>query len=111
MNYNQFLNEILDKPAKAAQCYQLFHNYSLNNQWLASCQMQELEPINTYKGWQALGRQVKKGAKAIELMMPVSFKDKEDEKKNKNFLYQEKKLVQIIGHKRRGLQTRKPKKF
>jgi antirestriction protein ArdC len=95
MNYNQFLNEILDKPAKAAQCYKLFHNYSLGNQWLASHQMQELEPINTYKGWQGLGRQVKKGAKAIELMMPVSLKDKEDETKIKTFYIKKKNWFKL----------------
>lgn len=95
MNYNQFLNEILEKPAKAAQCYQLFHNYSLGNQWLASSQMQQMEPINTYKGWQGLGRQVKKGAKAIELLMPVSFKDKEDETKIKTFYIKKKNWFKL----------------
>ena len=95
INYNQFLNEILDKPAKAAQCYNLFHSYSINNQWLAMSQMLQPEPINTYKGWQTLGRQVKKGAKAIELMMPVSFKDKEDETKTKTFYIKKKNWFKL----------------
>ena len=33
-------------------------------------------PINTYKGWSALGRQVRKGEKAIQLCMPVTVKGK-----------------------------------
>ena len=95
INYNEFLNEILEKPAKAAQCYNLFHNYSISNQWLAMSQMLQPEPINTFKGWQALGRQVKKGAKAIELMMPVSFKDKEDETKIKTFYIKKKNWFKL----------------
>lgn len=31
-------------------------------------------PLNTYKGWQQLGRQVKKGEKAIVLCMPLAYK-------------------------------------
>jgi hypothetical protein len=33
-------------------------------------------PIDTYKGWQAKGRQVRKGEKAIELCQPVTVKRK-----------------------------------
>jgi len=31
-------------------------------------------PINTYPGWQALKRQVKRGEKAIEVCMPLTRK-------------------------------------
>ena len=31
-------------------------------------------PISTYRGWQALGRQVRKGERALTLCMPVTYK-------------------------------------
>lgn len=42
----------------------------------------ELGPINTFKGWQALGRFVKKGSKAIALCMPVTCKNADKPDKN-----------------------------
>lgn len=81
-NYQEFLTEILEKPATANNCFRLFRNYSILNQWVACMQMSNPEPINTYKGWQSLGRQVKKGAKAIALRMPVTVAEK-DENGNK----------------------------
>jgi len=36
-------------------------------------------PIATYKRWNALGRQVRKGEKAIALYMPITIKQKDDE--------------------------------
>jgi hypothetical protein len=34
-------------------------------------QLGKAEPINTFPGWKNVGRHVKKGAKAIQLIMPV----------------------------------------
>ena len=45
---------------------------------LALWQLGKPEPINTYPGWQTLGRHVKRGAKAIELIMPVFKKAKSE---------------------------------
>lgn len=75
LNFEEFLKEILTSPARLHECYNFFYNYSHRNKLLAMFQMDKPEPINTYKGWQALGRQVKKGAKAICLTMPVTIKD------------------------------------
>lgn len=36
------------------------------------------EPIATYKTWQSLGRQVKKGEKAKAILRPISYKNKEN---------------------------------
>jgi antirestriction protein ArdC len=38
----------------------------------------ELAPLATYKKWQSLGRQVKKGEKALTLCMPVTINKKND---------------------------------
>ena len=48
------------------------------NRILAESQLIELEPINTYKGWQELGRQVKKGSEGIYLFLPVIKKKKSE---------------------------------
>jgi len=51
-------------------------------EWLIPSNLRGLEPgpISTYPGWQAKGRQVKRGERAIMLCMPVTSKRKaEDE--------------------------------
>jgi antirestriction protein ArdC len=73
-DYEAMTQKALTEPGVISKCYSLFHDYSIGNQFLAMLQLDTLEPINTYKGWQALGRQVKKGGKAIELLMPVTKK-------------------------------------
>jgi N-terminal domain of anti-restriction factor ArdC len=76
--FAKLLTEALNMPGKLSDCYRMFHNYSFGNQILAMMQV-GAEPINTYNGWQMLNRQVKKGAKAIELCMPFTIKrDKND---------------------------------
>ena len=80
ISFKEYLSEIYDKPSKLHEAYRLFRNYSPRNRILAESQLLFLEPINTYKGWQDLGRQVKKGSRGISLFLPVvSKKKKEDE--------------------------------
>lgn len=58
------------------EAYSAFHNYSIGNQILAlvQCQWRGLEPgpINTFPGWQTLGRTVKRGERALTLCMPIT---------------------------------------
>jgi len=79
--YNQLLQEAVNKPGVLSSCYSRFHNYSLGNQlwaWLQSLEHKlDLGPIATYKQWQALGRQVKKGSEAIYLTLPVIIDEKD----------------------------------
>lgn len=87
IDYSVYLKDILEKPSFLSRAYSIFHNYSLLNQTLAYSQLMgrddvEIGPIASYKKWQSLGRQVKKGAKAISLIMPVLI-DKKDENGNK----------------------------
>jgi hypothetical protein len=53
------------------EAYSAFHNYSIGNQILAlvQCHGRGLEagPINTFPGWQAVGRIVKRGERALTL--------------------------------------------
>jgi antirestriction protein ArdC len=72
-------NEALTKPGMLSDAYARFYEFSIGNSILALLQAGN-QPVATYKRWQSLGRQVKRGAQAISLLVPVSFKkDKEDE--------------------------------
>jgi hypothetical protein len=72
------LVEAVNKPGLIIEAYSAFHRYSIGNQILAlvQCQLRGLEPgpINTFPGWQALGRIVKRGERALTLCMPVTRK-------------------------------------
>lgn len=74
----ELLTQAVREPGIVSECYRRFWNYSLGNQLLAMTQLLDrkiqLGPINTYNGWQALGRQVQKGEKALVLCMPLSSK-------------------------------------
>ena len=76
--WSELLKAAVTEPGLILKAYSNFHGYSLSNQVaaLVQCQMRGIEPgpINTYPGWQALNRQVKKGEKAIELCMPLTRK-------------------------------------
>ena len=75
VNYSDLLNEVLTKEGTVSKCFSLFHNYSVNNQFLAYWQLKSkgipLSPINCLTGWNKLGRSVKAGEKAIYLWMPL----------------------------------------
>lgn len=75
------LIEAVNKPGLVSQAYRAFHGYSIGNQVLAlvQCQLREIQPgpIATYPGWQKLGRQVRRGEKALLLCMPLTCKRKE----------------------------------
>jgi len=87
INYTNYLTDIINKPGIISSAYSRFHKYSMLNQYLAYSQLNgrddvEIGPIASYKAWQQLGRQVKKGSKAISLIMPVMI-DKKDNQGNK----------------------------
>lgn len=79
LKFSHLLNEAISKPGIISEAYSMFHNYSIGNQILAYTQLDKLEPIATYKKWQELGRNVKKGEKSnISLCMPVTISKKND---------------------------------
>ncbi len=77
------LQSAVHEPGILSQAYQQFHSYSLGNQLLAMFQCHERGiapgPMATYPRWRELGRQVKKGEKAITLCMPITVKRKRAE--------------------------------
>jgi len=70
-DFETIARQALSEPGKLSAAYSSFHEFSLGNQWLAMMQLPQPEPIHTFPGWKALARHVKRGAKAIELIMPV----------------------------------------
>jgi len=81
--WSALLVEAVNKPGMIMEAYSAFHHYSIGNQILAlvQCQMRGLEPgpINTFPGWQALGRSVKRGERALILCMPITRKARDEE--------------------------------
>jgi hypothetical protein len=77
------LIEAVNKPGLIMEAYSAFHHYSVGNQILAvvQCQLRGLEPgpINTFPGWQKLGRCVKRGERALTLCMPITRKVRNEE--------------------------------
>ena len=81
--WSALLVEAVNKPGMIMEAYSAFHNYSCGNQILAlvQCQLRGLEPgpINTFPGWQALGRTVKRGERALILCMPIARKVRDEQ--------------------------------
>jgi len=80
MPWMTLLDEALNTPGMLSEAYQMFHCYSVCNMMLAMSQLlpDRVGPIATYKHWQQLGRNVRKGEKAIALYMPVTIKEKDE---------------------------------
>lgn len=54
-----------------------FHRYSLNNQLLIELQAPAAQHVAGFHTWKGLGRSVKKGAKAVRILSPVTVPDRE----------------------------------
>jgi hypothetical protein len=78
---SDYLAEAVNVPGTLSKAYSAFHDYSLGNQIAACCQLNErglnISPIASFKAWQAKGRNVRKGQKAIALCMPITGKKKD----------------------------------
>jgi len=81
--WSLLLVEAVNKPGLIMEAYSAFHNYSIANQILAlvQCHGRGLQPgpINTFPGWQALGRCVKRGERALTLCMPVTRRARDED--------------------------------
>lgn len=79
--FAELLTEAVNEPGIISDCYRKFHGYSIGNQiWAWSqCKARQIKlgPIATFKRWQELGRQVKRGEKAISLVLPVTVKERD----------------------------------
>ena len=102
--WSSLLIEAVNKPGMIMEAYSAFHNYSIGNQILAlvQCQSRGLEPgpINTFPGWHALGRSVKRGERALTLCMPVTRKIRDKQSSDSETENQE-RIVTTFVHKPR----------
>jgi len=80
LDWNALFAQALTLPGVMSKAYSVFHEYSIGNAFLAASQLLDrqlpISPIASYNKWKELGRQVKKGEKAIALVMPVTVKSK-----------------------------------
>ena len=78
----ELLKKAVEDPGTIAKGFALFHRYSIGNQILImeQCYIKGIAPgpVATYKQWKELGRQVKKGAKALYMQVPCIYKAKKD---------------------------------
>jgi antirestriction protein ArdC len=79
LDYERAVTEALTEPGKISAAYSAFWNYSIGNQMLAMWQLGKAEPISTFPSWKRIGRNVKKGEKAITLLMPITKKVQDEE--------------------------------
>src|SRR5260370_650154 len=91
--WSALLVEAVNKPGLIMDAYSAFWNYSVGNQILAlvQCQLRGIQPgpINTFPKWQALGRVVKRGERALILCMPLTRKRRNDESTDNDQLHEE----------------------
>jgi antirestriction protein ArdC len=85
-SWEALLRQAINTPGMIHEAYQRFHQYSLRNQLLAMAQCMErgISPglIATFRQWEALGRHVLRGQKALVLCVPITpkaAKPKDDE--------------------------------
>jgi antirestriction protein ArdC len=78
ISFADLLRSAVTEPGIVSAAYKQFHNYSIGNQLFAlgQCLDRGLQPgpLATYQRWRELGRQVRKGEKAITLCQPVTVK-------------------------------------
>ena len=73
--WSELLETALTVPGSVGNTYIQGHDYSfLNNLRLFSQGV--AEPTTSYRGWQALGRQVMKGSKGYKIIRPITIKSK-----------------------------------
>ena len=84
--FADLLERAVNEPGIVSAAYGQFHQFSVANQLVAwsQCMAREIQPgpIATFPKWKELGRNVRKGEKAITLCQPVTVKraaDTDDE--------------------------------
>ena len=82
-SFATLLQEAVNEPGMISSAYSQFWNYSFGNQLLAWAQCMQrgltVGPLATYPRWKALGRQVRRGERALTLCMPVIVKRQSDD--------------------------------
>lgn len=70
VDWSQLMEEALTAPGNLGNTYSRFWDYSLTNELLFFMQGVH-EPVASYSRWKRLGRQVVRGSKAREVIVPI----------------------------------------
>lgn len=91
------IKEAVEVPGRLAECYSIFHNYSILNALALASQIRgrasrgealTLGPVASFKKWSELGGRVKKGSKALWVNIPMVVKKKaEDKEEEDSFMF------------------------
>ena len=77
-DWHSLFEQALTQPGIISKAYSVFYEYSIGNAFLAASQLiardLPITPIATFNKWKELGRMVKKGEKAVAMVMPVTVK-------------------------------------
>lgn len=95
--WSTLLDAVLNVEGSMDDTYRRMYNFSTRNLGFLAMQGCPVEPIATFKGWQAVDRQVQKGSSAFYILRPISIKlDEVDEKTGENKRLQRFKPVKAI---------------
>lgn len=76
LDYPGMMEALLNVEGSMSDTYRRMTNYSMGNCALFMYQGIEPQPVATYKGWESVGRQVAKGAKAKWVLRPITVKSR-----------------------------------
>ena len=75
-DWTRLLLDAVEQPGLISKAYSTFWSFSAGNQLAAlmQCLLRSIKPgpLHTYKGWQRVNRFVKRGEKALTLVMPIT---------------------------------------
>lgn len=95
-DWQQLLHQALTAPGNLGNTYSRFHDYSFTNEMLFFMQGIH-EPVASYSRWRSLGRQVMRGAKAKEVIVPVLVNEPATE--NETLEGKRERVAKLIGFK------------
>lgn len=98
LDWPGLLHEALTMPGNLSGVYDRFHEYSLTNMLLFRRQGVH-EPVASYARWKNVGRQVLRGARAKEVIVPVMVHGKPDDEPDEPVDEQRERVAKLIGFK------------
>jgi antirestriction factor ArdC-like protein len=99
LDWRKLLEEALTAPGDLGRVYTRFHDYSLTNMMLFRIQGLR-EPVASYQTWKSVGRQVVRGARAKEVIVPQFAKEAPPEPKEGESLdEQRERVARLVGFK------------
>ena len=100
VDWPKLLDEALTAPGNLGNVYSRFHDYSITNMLLFLMQGIR-EPVASYSRWKSLGRQVVRGARAKQVIVPVLVNEQPPEEEELEEPIEEKRerIARLIGFK------------